>query len=176
MRRCGIKFTAPDFLAIILLLLLPITALILSRWDQPAMNSYQAIAGGHYTDAFELLEQSVQDGDMRSSIHLGNLYRLGLGVSADYSKAASLYWQSAQLGDPLSMVNLGLMYRDGLGVRKDPGVAFGWFNLALGYHIPASQFYLSEMIVNQQVPGHKVQPLKQQYSTLQKMPLVKLDQ
>ena len=167
------RFTIPDLLALVLLLLLPLSALVVSRWHLPdSYNPYQAVSLGQYTDAVALLRESVEKGDSGSNIYLGNLYRLGLGVPVNYSEAVVMYWETAQTGNPSAMINLGLMYREGLGVRQDPEIAIGWLNLALQYHEPAGQFYMSEMLANHEISGNRLSAVKKQYSVLNNMPAV----
>ena len=162
-----------NIIALIALVLLPVGAMVSSHKPVPDQNNaFFAVSRGEYSEAVSMLEQSAEAGDSRSNIHLANLYRLGLGVPIDYRKAVSLYSQSAHQGEPSSMVNLALMYRQGLGIEKDAEVAYGWLNLARQYHEPAGQLYMSEMLANHELSGHRVPELKQKYATIDNMPQV----
>ena len=168
------KLSIINIIAVIALLLLPFGAMFWSRLPVPDQdNAFLAVSRGQYSDAVTVLEQSAAVGDLRATIHLANLYRLGLGVSIDYRRAVTLYAKGAHRGDPSSMVNLALMYRSGLGVEKDSEVAYGWLNLAGQYHEPAGPLYMSEMLVNDELSGHRVPVLKQLYATIDNMPRIK---
>lgn len=167
------KLNLLNITALVFLIFLPVIAVLPSqmhRFDEG--NAYLSVSRGEYAQAVGFLEQSIEQGDIRSNIHLANLHRLGLGVPIDHVKAAAMYWEGAHRGDPSSMVNLALMYRQGLGVEQDPDVAYGWLELARQYHEPAGQLYMSEMLRNHEVRISAVPALKKRFPTIESLPSI----
>lgn len=50
---------------------------------------------------------------------IGNMYRMGIGVSEDYGKAAAWYRKGAERGHVHAQHDLGSMYHFGIGVTQD---------------------------------------------------------
>jgi TPR repeat protein len=86
--------------------------------------------------AFEYFVKASDKGSSEAYYMMGEMYRLGEGVSQDYDKALQCFLIAAENYDVDANVNLGVMYLNGIGVPKDPDIAFKHYSLAarLGDH------------------------------------------
>lgn len=76
-------------------------------------------------------EKSAEQGDSYSQNHLGNIYRQGILVKADYQKA--IYWYNKS-GDKEAFYMLGTMYEEGQGVEVDYDKAIKYYYNAINYY------------------------------------------
>ena len=88
--------------------------------------------GGHYAQAFPLLQKAVESGDDLAAAYLGEIYEYGMGVvPKDEVRAVSCYRRAANAGSALGMNDLGLMYEGGRGgLPKDERTAVTWYRKA----------------------------------------------
>ena len=85
----------------------------------------QQIERGHYW-----LNRAIEHEHTGAMVHLGRMYRSGVGALQNFSKATQLFRLAADLGDAEAMVELGRLYRDGVGLEADNVLAYVWFNRA----------------------------------------------
>jgi len=76
------------------------------------------------------LQKAADADDPEAWGELGDLYRDGNGVSADYVKAHGYYLKAADRGDAYSQYRLGQMYESAMGVAQDYAAALGWYLIA----------------------------------------------
>jgi uncharacterized protein len=74
--------------------------------------------------------KAAEQGNAIAQYNLGDMYRVGEGVSADNSAAAIWYRKAAEQGYARAQNNLGVMYDNGEGVGQDDISAYIWFSLA----------------------------------------------
>lgn len=68
-----------------------------------------AVVEGNYLRAASLFEPLAKQGDSCAQVHLGDMYRLGMGVEADKSKALELYETAAAQGNGRAKLQAELM-------------------------------------------------------------------
>jgi len=71
--------------------------------------------------------KAAAQGNALAQCHMGDMYRLGMGVLYDFNIAIDWYRKSAEQGHPPAMMCLGMMYKNGLGVSRDLKQASEWF-------------------------------------------------
>jgi uncharacterized protein len=94
---------------------------------QSGLNAYQK---RDYATALREWTPLAEEGDVKAQYNLGNMYRLGKGVSKDYTEAAEWYRMAATQGFPDAQYTLGVMHRYGRGVSRDYVQAYVWANMA----------------------------------------------
>lgn len=92
--------------------------------------AYAALQAGDYDTAFREYRLAAEQGDAMGQANLGNMYRLGYGVSHDGAEAVRWYRLAAEQGDAAAQANLGTMYKLGEGVPQDAILTHMWLNLA----------------------------------------------
>lgn len=92
------------------------------RFEQ-GLSAYQR---GQYTQAFEMIRASAEQGKTTAQHLLGAMYRRGIGVEADQQEG--FYWckRAAEEGLLEAQFQLGLMYLEGEGVASDEAKAIEW--------------------------------------------------
>ncbi|MBL8701618.1 MAG: bifunctional trypsin-like peptidase domain-containing/SEL1-like repeat protein [Alphaproteobacteria bacterium] len=89
-------------------------------------------------EAIEPARAAAQAGSTMAAIHLGNLYRLGIGISADAPEAARWFRQAASAGNRTAQYQLAMLHLTGPGELRDDGEAFRWMKAAADQdYIPA---------------------------------------
>ena len=58
---------------------------------------------------------------------LGDIYRIGLGVSVDNQKAFNYYLKSAENNNPIGLLSVGYCYENGIGIKKDEKEAVEYY-------------------------------------------------
>lgn len=91
------------------------------------------------------LEQAAENGDPDALFAMGERYKNGEGVAANYQKAAEWFERAAAAGNTLAQYNMGVMNRQGLGVPKDLTAARKWLQMAAESNHPESQKLLAEV-------------------------------
>ncbi|WP_423006012.1 SEL1-like repeat protein [Undibacterium sp. JH2W] len=71
--------------------------------------------------------KAAAQGNAMAQCHMGDMYRLGMGVLHDFKIAMDWYRKSAEQGHILAMMCLGMMYKNGLGVERNLQQAREWF-------------------------------------------------
>jgi uncharacterized protein len=80
--------------------------------------------------AFKLFVSAASGGQAEAQNALGEIYRQGRGVPADFAKAAEWYRKAAQANYAPAQNSLGILYLDGKGVTRDLNEAARHFELA----------------------------------------------
>lgn len=73
------------------------------------------------------LKTAAEGGDASAAAELGDLYRLGTGLTQSWPNAFRWYLAGAVLGDRDAQNNVATCYLDGLGHRRDVREAIGWY-------------------------------------------------
>lgn len=80
--------------------------------------------------AVDWLRRAAESGHTGAMIHLGKLYKSGVGTPQNYELAARWLGEAARAGDAEGMVEFGRLHRSGVGVDPDAVQAYIWFNRA----------------------------------------------
>lgn len=131
-----------------------------------------------YANAAADFEKAIKGGEPLAGWYLGEMYRMGRGVSADPATAISYYQRVASTYDPYetrpqvlslcvdAIARLGDYYRDGApGVlAPDPQRAYQLYSLAASHGHPGAQYGLATMYLKglglNRNPGQGVKWLK----------------
>ena len=81
-------------------------------------------------EAIEWLERAAEAGHTGAMIHLGKLYKSGIGTPQNYDLAVRWLGDAARAGSAEGMVEFGRLHRSGVGVKQDAVQAYVWFNRA----------------------------------------------
>lgn len=81
-------------------------------------------------EAVDWLRRAAENGHTGAMIHLGKLYKSGVGTPQNYELAAHWLGAAARAGDAEGMVEFGRLHRSGIGVEQDALQAYVWFNRA----------------------------------------------
>ncbi len=101
---------------------------------------------GELTDQFNATRKLAERGQPDAMYRLGQMYELGLGVSADTRKAYAWYQKAANDGQADAAYQLGYAYYWGkAGKPKDYQQALDWFSLAAEKGNSKAMTYLSKM-------------------------------
>jgi len=79
---------------------------------------------------FKATLQAAERGDAAAQHNLGEMYRIGLGVTQDDAKARASYLKAAEQGFAKAQWVLGAMYASGIGGPKDYVQACKWSALS----------------------------------------------
>jgi hypothetical protein len=109
----------------------------------PAANA--AYAAHNYAEALRLTQPAAEKGDPRAQVLLGDMYRLGRGVSKDAAQAAGWYRKAAAQGNAAGQYHLGAMLTAGLGVARNYPEAMRWHLKAAAQGYAASEFEIGLM-------------------------------
>jgi septal ring-binding cell division protein DamX len=88
-------------------------------------EGFQAYERGDYEAAVNAWLPLAEQGDVTAQFNLGQMYRLGKGVTRDDDEAVKWYKLAAQQGSPHAQHNLRLMHRDGRANQQDYEEIFG---------------------------------------------------
>jgi TPR repeat protein len=89
-----------------------------------------AVYSGDYATALREWRDLAQQGDASAQYNLGNMYRIGLGVTQEYVEAAKWLRLAAEQGNTYAQLNLGVMYALGQGVAQNYITAHMWSNIS----------------------------------------------
>ncbi len=131
-----------------------------------------------YAQAADYFEKAIKGGEPLAAWYLGEMYRLGLGVTLNAATAIKFYQRVASLYDPnesrpqvLSLcvdavARLGDYYRDGASgvLAPDPMRAYQLYSLAAIHGHPGAQYGLATMYLQglglNRNPGQGIKWLK----------------
>jgi TPR repeat protein len=85
----------------------------------------------NYSEAAELYQKAVDQGDPNAEVNLGWMYHEGKGVPQDYRKAVELYQKAADQGYATGQAYLASQYASGKGVPTDYQKAVDLFHKAV---------------------------------------------
>ena len=98
--------------------------------------------------ARKYFKKGLKNGSAMAMNNLGEMYRLGQGVTIDYLKAISLYKKAIEKEDEVAMFNMSEFYRDGLGVKKNANKEFEWMERSANSGFLPAYVDLSRMYKN----------------------------
>ncbi len=90
----------------------------------------------------DYLKTLADQGDVKSQVKLGELYRGGIEVKQDYKKAFSWYKKAAENGYAKGQRPLGVLYEMGQGTPVDLKKAAYWYQKAAAQGLPRAQVNL----------------------------------
>ena len=101
-----------------------------------------------FTQSFNEVKKSAEQGYAKAQFNLGQMYENGLGTLID--KKQSFYWykKSAKQGYGEAQFNLGGMYNKGKGTLTDKKQAFYWYKKSAEQGDAMAQFNLGVMYDN----------------------------
>jgi len=107
-----------------------------------------AFGRGDYKTAFEVLKPLAKQGDVKSQVHLSQLYFKGQGVAKNDDKA--FYWakKAADQGMTIAQFIIGQMYYAGLGVNQNRDLAIRWLKTAADKGFPKARKTLKQILKN----------------------------
>ena len=104
-----------------------------------------AVKKGDYETALKEWLPLAKEGNPSAQYNIGQLYRLGRGVSKDYTKASQWYEKAAEMRHSAARHNLAVLYEKGLGVPIDYAKALDWYEKAANQDYGIAQFNLAVM-------------------------------
>ena len=114
-------------------------------WSADYQKGLTAAENGDYVTALREWTALAEQGDVRAQYNLGQMYRMGHGVSRDYKIAVKWYTLAAEKGLSFAQFNLGTMYFAGNGVMQDYEIAAKWQRLAAEQGLAIAQNILGLM-------------------------------
>jgi len=125
-------------------------AIGLMFWNAPARAditaAQDAYGRGDFKSAFEVLKPLAEQGDVKSQVHLSQLYSKGQGVAKNDDKA--FYWakQAADQGMTIAQFLIGKMYFAGRGVEQNRDKAIHWLTIATDKGFPKARKLLKQIL------------------------------
>ncbi len=107
--------------------------------------------------ALKWFQESAQENNAGSLLHLGNMYYFGWGVQQNYQKAFDFYLKAASYGNALAQSQLGYMLINGHGVPQDVNEGIIFYRRAAEQGHPAAQLNLGEIYFHAARMSGKVQ-------------------
>jgi uncharacterized protein len=101
-----------------------------TSWGADYDKGVAAFRSGDFATALREFRTLAEQGDTVAQFNLGEMYRLGDGVSEDHKRAAGWYTLAAEQGHATAQHRLGVLYFWGLGVIQDYVYAHMWLNIA----------------------------------------------
>ena len=139
-----------NVLAVIVTAAVLLGATLVNAGDfQTGLSAYQK---RDYATALREWTPLAEQGDADAQYNLGQMYRLGKGVTKDYVEAAEWFQKAAKLGAVEAQYNLGVMHRYGRGVSRDYVTAHMWANVA-GLHGHMDAMQLRKTLARKMTPA-----------------------
>ena len=89
-------------------------------------------SAGHFAAAYDVFSAMESGGSVQAAGVIGDMYRMGQGVTQDYAAAFEHYKRAADAGYDYGELRLALAYQDGKGVPQDLAAAAGHFRTCAG--------------------------------------------
>ena len=149
-------------------------AAILAGWSSlfagcatdPYHKGFKAYRSGDYVTARQELTPLAEQGDDEAQLHLGLLYRDGLGVMPDHREAEKWLQRSAEQENVNARIALGSLYADRQGLIQNDVLALLWFNFAVAQGSQEAAL-LREDLLRRMTPAQimEAQRLGREYKT-----------
>jgi hypothetical protein len=97
----------------------------------PYHKGFKAYRNGEYGAARQELTPLAEQGDDEAQLHMGLLFRDGLGVMPDHREAEKWLKRSAEQENVKARIALGSLYADRHGLIQNDVLALLWFNFAI---------------------------------------------
>ena len=132
----------------------------------PNRTGYKAYQSGDYVTARQELTPLAERGDDEAQLHLGLLYRDGLGVMPDHREAVKWLRRSAEQENVNARIALGSLYADPQGLIQNDVLALLWFNFAVAQGSQEAEL-LREDLLRRMTPAQvmEAQRLGREYKT-----------
>jgi len=88
-------------------------------------DGYDALERGDVEQGIEIWRDLAEQGDTTAQLNMGQLYRLGNGVTASDEEAVRWYIKAAKGGSSIAKYNLVMMHEDGRAGEDDLEAIFG---------------------------------------------------
>lgn len=109
----------------------------------------KAYDSGDYATAIKEWQPEAEKGDRNALFNLGQIYRMGKGVTQNLDQAEHYYLEAAKRGHPAAQGNLGTLYYFGKANGKpQTEKALKWWRLAAHSGDPRSQYMLGVLYFN----------------------------
>lgn len=112
---------------------------------EQAMADYKA---GNYHQAVENWQALAEAGDADALFNLGQVYRLGNGISFDFPKAEANYLRAAEAGHTAAQRELGNLYFFTIGTDEAQAQAIPWWQKAAENGDAKAQYILGILYFN----------------------------
>ncbi|HEX3483975.1 MAG TPA: tetratricopeptide repeat protein [Micropepsaceae bacterium] len=96
----------------------------------PFEDGAAASQRGDNATALKLWRPLAEQGNASAQFNIGLMYKVGKGVSQDYSEAVRWFRLAAKQGNVLAQTNLGVAYENGQGTPQSYVRAYVWYDLA----------------------------------------------
>ncbi len=138
--------------------LLPL--ILIFAFSQPVLTAAQTLDEamtkyrlGDYQGALENWQDLAAEGSADAWYNLGQMYRLGQGISFDFPKAEENYAKAAQEGHTASQRELGNLYFFSIGTNGAQAKAIPWWQKAAVAGDAKAQYILGILYFNGDVVG-----------------------
>lgn len=129
---------------ILALTLMPLNLVFAQTLDQ-AMSDYRS---GNYQAALETWQDLADAGTPDAWFNLGQMYRLGQGISFDFPKAEENYTLASVAGHTASQRELGNLYFFNIGTPEAQAKAIPWWKKAAANGDAKAQYILGILYFN----------------------------
>ena len=140
------------YLKCLLILLSLISPIIIAAEVNPlnkdietGINAYNR---GDYESAKSIWRIAANADNASAQYNLGQMYRMGQGVSIDYQQAKTWYIAAAKQGHPEAQGNLGTLYYHGKLGEPNYSEAYKWLLSAAMQHNAQAQRMIGAMLYN----------------------------
>lgn len=106
------------------------------------------IASGKPLEAIDKLLKSAKNGNVKSQVKLGDIYREGKEIQKNYAEAIRWYHRAIDQGNTTAQVSLGWMYANGKGVPQNDKEAVKLYRLAADQGNSIAQYNLGVTYTN----------------------------
>ena len=103
---------------------------------------------GDYEAAKKIWIKATNANSASAQYNLGQMYRMGQGVSIDYQQAKTWYMAAAKQGHPQAQGNLGTLYYHGKLGEPNYSEAYKWLLPAAKQHNTQAQRMIGAMLYN----------------------------
>jgi TPR repeat protein len=114
-------------LSVLAMLLSTVCTAVLAATLDEGVAAYQL---GDYDAALKIFRPLAEQGNTAAEYNIGQMYRMGRGITRDFAEAAKWYRLAAGQGDALSQYNLGMMYYNAQGVPQSIVLSHMWLTIS----------------------------------------------
>lgn len=114
-------------LSVMAMLLSTVCTVVLAATLDEGVAAYQL---GDYEGAVKIFRPLAEQGNTAAQYNIGQMYRMGRGITRDFVEAAKWYRLAAGQGDALSQYNLGMMYYNAQGVPQSIVLSHMWLTIS----------------------------------------------
>jgi hypothetical protein len=127
----------------------PLPKIVLRQGERNQLTEAKKLLQvSQFAEAVPLLRDAADTGDVAAIVQLGDLYRMGWGISQDYAQARQLYEKAVAAGNTDAMSSLGWLYQNGWGGVQDYAQARRLYEKAAAAGDPTAMNNLGYMYEN----------------------------